>query len=84
MGKPCQSCGKPLKRDTDRGTEADGTRSDRFCAHCYADGAFLEPELDAHAMRTRVVGKMQSMGFPRWLARWMSAGVPKLQRWTNG
>jgi len=41
----CESCGMPLARDEDAGTEADGSRSTAYCTYCYRDGAFTEPDL---------------------------------------
>ena len=36
----CQSCGMPLT-DNDKGTNADGSRSEDYCVYCYKDGKFL-------------------------------------------
>ena len=36
----CQSCGMPMARPADRGTEADGTQSRTYCTYCYQNGAF--------------------------------------------
>ncbi|WP_307428899.1 zinc ribbon domain-containing protein [Bacillus sp. V2I10] len=34
--KNCQSCGMPLYRDEHGGgTEANGTKSSKYCSHCY-------------------------------------------------
>lgn len=38
----CQSCGMPIDRAEDRGTEADGTLSEEYCIYCYKDGAFAQ------------------------------------------
>ena len=38
----CQSCGMPLEREEDRGTEADGSPSPDYCRYCRKDGAFPE------------------------------------------
>jgi len=35
----CGSCGMPLLRDEDAGTEADGSPSAEYCTYCYRDGA---------------------------------------------
>ena len=45
--RQCQSCGMPLhtERAGDcRGSEVDGTRSERWCSLCYVDGAFVDPD----------------------------------------
>ncbi|MFC3032711.1 zinc ribbon domain-containing protein [Pseudoalteromonas fenneropenaei] len=47
MNKHCQSCGMPLKGDTSRcGTNADGSRSDDFCTHCFVAGQFTQPDFN--------------------------------------
>jgi hypothetical protein len=38
----CQSCASDLRRESDFGTEADGSRSELYCSACYADGAFVD------------------------------------------
>lgn len=39
--KNCQSCGMPLKKDPQGGgSEADGTKSSKYCSYCYANGSF--------------------------------------------
>ena len=38
----CQSCGMPMTREEMQGTEADGSRSEDYCAYCYKDGAFVQ------------------------------------------
>lgn len=41
--KFCQSCGMPLDRPEDAGTEAGGAPSGDYCRHCYQNGAFTAP-----------------------------------------
>jgi hypothetical protein len=80
--KSCQSCGMPLKRDEQGGgTEADGSKSAKFCSHCYVDGKFVLPELTASQMQDRVRDKMVEMGFPKFLCGFFTKGIPKLERW---
>lgn len=38
----CQSCGMPLTRKEDCGTNADGTINYDYCQYCYADGKYLQ------------------------------------------
>lgn len=38
----CQSCGMPLTRKEDCGTNADGSVSFDYCQYCYKDGKFLQ------------------------------------------
>ena len=80
--KVCQSCGMPLKRDENGGgTEADGSRSTKYCSHCYQDGHFVLPDITAEQMQARVRQKMTDMGFPRFLGGIFTRGIPKLERW---
>ena len=36
----CQSCGMPLSRAEEHGTEQDGSPSPHYCKYCYQNGAF--------------------------------------------
>ena len=38
----CQSCGMPLTRVEDCGTNADGSTNFDYCKYCYKDGRFLQ------------------------------------------
>ena len=83
--KNCQSCGMPLKRDQKGGgTNADGTKSTRYCSHCYQGGRFTLPELTAEQMQERVKGKLKEFGLPGFLAGLFTRGIPKLERWKSG
>jgi len=41
-GKVCQSCGMPMKKTEDFGTEKNGEASADYCCHCWQNGAFSE------------------------------------------
>lgn len=82
--KDCQSCGMPLAKDEGRGgTEADGSKSSRFCSHCYQNGKFTEPNITMTEMQAKAKGKIQSMGFPGFLATFFTKNVPHLERWNS-
>ena len=82
MNKNCQSCGMPMKRDAlGGGTEADGSKSAKFCSHCYADGKFVLPDLTVDEMKLRVKGKLREFGIPGFLTGLFTRGIPKLERW---
>jgi radical SAM superfamily enzyme len=39
--KICQSCAMPMSKDPqDGGTNADGSRNEKYCSYCYKDGTF--------------------------------------------
>lgn len=46
----CQSCGMPLKNETDLGTEKDGTLSSKYCEKCYRDGEWTKSDLNFDEM----------------------------------
>jgi hypothetical protein len=80
--KNCQSCGMPMKRDPEGGgTNADGSRSGKYCSKCYANGNFKNPNITAEEMQALVKGKLKEIGFPGFIAGWFSKSVPRLERW---
>jgi hypothetical protein len=80
--KNCQSCGMPLKKDpAGGGTEADGSKSIRYCSFCYEKGAFRQPGLSVGQMQEFAKAKLKEMGFPGFLAGIFTKGIPKLERW---
>ncbi len=82
--KNCQSCGMPLKRDEHGGgTNADGTKSIRFCSHCFQSGKFTQPELKLEEMKTRVKEKLKEFGFPGIVAGLFTHNIHKLERWSS-
>jgi len=72
----------PMKKDPEGGgTEADGSRTPKYCSYCYVSGAFVQPEMTVDEMKILVKGKMTEMGFPRFLSGFFTRGIPKLERW---
>ena len=71
-----------MKRDAaGGGTNADGTRSELFCSHCYEAGKFKQANMTVTEMQALVKSKLRAMGFPGFLAGLFTRGIPKLQRW---
>ena len=80
--KNCQSCGMPLSRDEKGGgTNADGSKSEMFCSHCFQGGRFSMPDLTAGQMQDLVRGKLKEVGFPGFMAGLFTRRIPKLERW---
>lgn len=72
----------PLRRDAlGGGSNADGSRSSTYCSHCYQGGAFTLPDLTAAGMQARVKEKLQSIGFPGFIAGLFTRRIPQLARW---
>lgn len=86
MAKQCQSCGMPLqtKKTGDcRGTEADGSKSEKWCKLCYVNGAFVGPDCTLDEMQQIVDNALKQNGngkFMRWMAQ---KQLPHLERWKN-
>ncbi len=82
--KNCQSCGMPMKRDErGGGTNFDGSKSAKFCSHCYREGKFIQPDITVTEMQALVKGKIREFGFPGFIAGLFTKGIPKLERWTD-
>ena len=81
-GPFCQSCGMPLAKAVDFGTEADGSHSTEYCYYCYAKGAFVAPHLAMDEMLDICTHALAQQGMPKGEARAFMAGVlPNLKRW---
>lgn len=40
--KFCQSCGMPMEKTEDFGTNNDGGRNEEYCCYCYKEGKFTD------------------------------------------
>ncbi|MGD2251069.1 MAG: zinc ribbon domain-containing protein [Candidatus Methanofastidiosia archaeon] len=49
-GPFCQSCGMPLQTPEDFGTEADNSKSEKYCRYCYQNGEFTYPDITLEEM----------------------------------
>ncbi|MBC2582608.1 zinc ribbon domain-containing protein [Clostridium sp. DJ247] len=80
--KNCQSCGMPLSKDEKGGgTEASGKMSTMYCSHCYENGKFTLPNITADEMRELVNEKLIEMKIPKFLIRFLTRNISKLERW---
>jgi hypothetical protein len=63
------------------GTEADGTRSVKYCSYCYLDGHFVDSFTRYSEMVTLVKNKLKEMGIGP-LRRWFyTSHIAHLERW---
>lgn len=79
----CQSCGMPLRSEEQKGTEADGSKSDKYCINCYKKGKFTWPDATAEQMQIYCLGILMKKHWPGFLAKMATNGIPKLERWQN-
>ncbi len=84
MQKQCQSCGMPLqtkKAGDCRGTENDGSKSEKWCKLCYQNGKFIGPDCTLDEMRKIVDDALVENGSGK-LMRWLAQKqLPRLERW---
>lgn len=84
-GPVCQSCGMPLAKAADYGTEKGGSRSREYCFHCYQHGRFLDEGITLQEKIEKNVRFCVAMGMPEGEARHMCESIlPKLKRWQKG
>lgn len=82
MAQRCDSCGMPLAKDpAGGGSEADGGKSEIYCSFCYADGAFIHPDVSVKDFQANTVQAMKDNGTPGWLAWLMTREIPRRPRW---
>jgi len=80
--KNCQSCGMPLSRDEHKGgTNADGTKSAKYCSHCWDNGRFTLPDITVAQMQARVQDKFREFGIPGFISKLFTRKIPRLERW---
>ena len=64
-----------------RGTEVDGSKSNKWCSLCYANGQFVGPDCTLEEMLQIVDRALVENGSGR-LMRWLALkGIPRLERW---
>lgn len=83
LGPFCQSCGMPLSKSTDFGTNSEGYRINAYCINCYRDGTFTEPQITMQQMADKCgVIMAQENIMPADQARaLLNEVLPKLERW---
>ena len=80
----CQSCGMPLKKDDDFGTDEDGSKNKEYCFHCFQGGKFLDEEITLQEKINKNVKFGVQMGMTEEVAKDMAENIlPKLKRWQN-
>jgi hypothetical protein len=82
--RQCQSCGMPLntkKAGDCRGTEVDGSKSEKWCSLCYAHGVFIDPDCTIDEM-VRIVDKaLKDQGSNLLMRTLAKKQIPTLERW---
>ena len=78
----CQSCGMPMKIDSDFGTNADGSKNEEYCTYCFQKSQFTNPNITMEQMITAGAGIMVKYGTPEDQAKkQVQELIPTLKRW---
>ena len=74
----------PMEKDTESGgTNTDGSKTLKYCSHCYQLGAFKDNFTGPQEMVKLVRGKLKEMGFGP-LRRWFyTSHISQLERWKS-
>jgi hypothetical protein len=82
--KICQSCGMPLQKEEDFGTNPSGSKSEEYCFHCFQNGKFLDEGITLQEKIDKNVKFAVQMGRSEQEARKLASEVlPKLKRWSK-
>ncbi len=78
----CQSCGMPMKIDSDFGINSDKSKNEDYCTYCFKDGLFTNPNITMDQMIAGCIGIMVKFGTPEAQAKQqMQLLIPTLKRW---
>lgn len=78
----CQSCGMPMKIDSDFGANSDNSKNEEYCIYCYKAGVFTNPTITMDQMISGCIGMMVKFGTPKAQAQeQMKQLIPTLKRW---
>ena len=68
--------------DQNKGTKADGSKTEKYCQLCYQKGKFTTPDMTVKQMQEIVVRVLnKEKHWPKFLAKLASKQIPKLERW---
>jgi len=83
QGPCCQSCAMPMNAPEDFGSNADGSKHEEYCIHCYQNGAFTWPDAKLADMIEFCAGIMaEKIAMSREEARaQLRQFLPRLKRW---
>ena len=83
QGPFCQSCGMPLQKENDFGTNADGSPNHEYCHYCFQNGAFTQPDITKDEMIEKVAGMIVAVNImPEEQAKALANNfIPTLKRW---
>lgn len=79
----CQSCGMPLDKESQKGNDKNGLKTDEYCKYCYEYGAFKNPKMNLEDMKNTVETQMKKLNIPHNVIKKAVNILPALGRWRN-
>jgi hypothetical protein len=79
----CQSCGMPLDAEALKGTEKNGSKSNKYCKYCYENGVFKDPKMNLDEMKNNVIIQMKKREIHEHAIQKAINILPMLSRWKN-
>jgi len=80
----CQSCGMPMKKQEDFGTDEFGNQNREYCNFCFQNGKFLDDCTLNEKIDKLVEISIKELGLKEDIARNMAeTKLPQLKRWKN-
>jgi hypothetical protein len=77
----CQSCGMPMEKPEDFGTNADGSNNKDYCCFCFQNGDFTSPDLTMEQMIDRLFRLSDKMGMSQIQARELARQSFRISDW---
>ena len=83
--KICQSCGMPMKKNEDFGTDSEGFPSEEYCCFCFQDGRFTDEGITLQEKIKKLIKiSVEQLGMTEEQARNLAeTKLPTLKRWKN-
>ena len=81
----CQSCGMPIRKKEEFGTNLYGIKNKEYCHFCFKDGKFTDEGITMEQKIDKLIEIAKTkMNMPEEKAREMANSIiPKLKRWQN-
>jgi hypothetical protein len=81
-GQVCQSCGMPIVKPEDFGTNADGSPSQEYCRFCFQKGEFTAKMEMPEYIEMQIKIAIEKLGMSEDKAREIAEKtIPNLKRW---
>ncbi len=83
LADACQSCGMPMIKPEDYGSEKDGSPSSEYCNYCYKNGRFTSGCTMEEMIELNIKCAPDIFKDPAAAREQMKAYFPTLKRWKN-